>query len=242
MTLQKFMRAIPFLSTALVAGLALSIMAPYGTHQFSLIYRVMFWVGLCMAGGLGTMTSQAIIDKAGLELKSWQRVFLHSLGATIFVWVCFLGLNLYLGYAPTAEFYYLTPFYIWVIGVIICGFGELLHRRDASAHSGAARPAIFERLKPALRKADIYALSAEDHYVRIHTSAGDDLVLMRLSDAVKETHPLQGLIPHRSWWVAEAGVHECRNSNSKLTITLKNDVCVPVSRANNKRVRAAGWA
>ncbi len=236
----KVARAIPFIGTALVAGIILSILAPYGTHQFPLIYRLAFWVGLCLAGGFGTMAAQMLIDKAAKPIKPWQRAFIQSIGATLFVWICFLGLNLYLGHVPNAQFYYITPFYIWVVGVVICGFGELMRRRS-DAESSDARPAIFERVKPALRNAQLYALSAEDHYVRVHTDAGDDLILIRLSDAVKETHPLAGLITHRSWWVAEAGVRECRKTDNKMIIALKNDVLAPVSRAKTKHVRAAGW-
>ncbi|HHL42876.1 MAG TPA: LytTR family transcriptional regulator, partial [Hellea balneolensis] len=115
--------------------------------------------------------------------------------------------------------------------------GMLLRKSKAPAPSSPARPAIYERLAPKLRTADIYALAAEDHYVRVITSNGDELVLMRLSDAIKDMAPLPGLSPHRSWWVAESGVEKV----TKSEIILKSGQSVPISRTGKKAVREAGW-
>ncbi len=46
-------------------------------------------------------------------------------------------------------------------------------------------PAILSRL-PVDRRGPLVALSAEDHYVRVTTAAGETLVLMRLGDAMRE--------------------------------------------------------
>lgn len=218
-------------------------MAPYGTYHMPVFYRAAFWIGLCLAGGVGTAAANVLIQKSGRKPLSWQRVLLQSLGATLLVWLCFLGLTLVLQGPPEPSFYYLTPFYIWIIGVVICSFGELMRKRDLgkSAQAENVRPAIFDRLKPALRRAELYALSSEDHYVRVHTSAGDALILMRLSDAIKETAPAPGQQTHRSWWVAEAGIKEVNKSDGKLSVTLRNEASVPVSRERSKSLREAGW-
>ena len=50
--------------------------------------------------------------------------------------------------------------------------------------------------------AELYAIESEDHYLRVHTSAGQELILMRLADAVRELAGVEGLQTHRSWWVA----------------------------------------
>jgi hypothetical protein len=36
------------------------------------------------------------------------------------------------------------------------------------------------------------ALSVEDHYVRVRTTRGEEMILMRLSDAIRETAPETG--------------------------------------------------
>jgi DNA-binding LytR/AlgR family response regulator len=81
----------------------------------------------------------------------------------------------------------------------------------------------------------------EDHYVRAHTAAGSDLVLMRMRDAVAELGGLAGLQVHRSWWVAEAAVAGHRRNGRQLSLTLKNGLEAPVARSAEAAVRAAGW-
>lgn len=132
-----------------------------------------------------------------------------------------------------------TLFYIWVVAATISLIGMLMRKQRLTTTDveNNARPALYERLAPKLRSADIYALCAEDHYVRVITSKGEELILMRLSDAVKETLPLKGLTPHRSWWVAEAGV----NTVKKAGLALHSGQSVPISRTGMKHVREAGW-
>ena len=64
---------------------------------------------------------------------------------------------------------------------------------------------ILRQLPPALGR-DLLALEMEDHYLRIHTNIGSDLILLRLRDAMAELGPKRGRQVHRSWWVAEGAV------------------------------------
>lgn len=232
---------VPLLLTSTIAGGILAILAPYGTSSQSFLYRCLFWIGLCIAGGLGAGLANRAIELKLPNAVSWQRVVVQALGATLSVWMCFFGLTLMTYGPPGSSFYIVMPFYIGVIAVVICGIGELMRSRgqqDVAAPKGAA---LIARLKPALRRAEIYALSAEDHYVRVHTSEGDDLILMRLSDAIKEVDGITGLSPHRSWWVAEGGVKSAHKADGKITLILRNSVEAPVSRNNAKAVKEAGW-
>lgn len=233
----------PMIITSVVAGVILTILAPYGTYQMPVVWRAVFWIGLCFAGGVGASTAEALLRQSPKVWTSWQRVLCQSLGATLAVWICFLGLQIVQQGKPNAFFFTVMPFYIWIIAAIICTVGELMRRKEGAviATDTAVRPAIIERLKPALRNAEIYALSAEDHYVRVHTSKGDDLILMRLSDAIKETAPLIGLSTHRSWWVSETGVKSVQKQNGKINLVLHSGIEAPVSRNNAKTVREAGW-
>lgn len=128
--------------------------------------------------------------------------------------------------------------YVWVISITISSIGALIRSKDASSDSlPQKRAALYERLKPKLRSADIFALAAEDHYVRVITSKGDDLILMRLSDAIKEISPIKGLATHRSWWVSEVGAEKIKKSE----ILLPTGQIAPISRSGMKAVRDAGW-
>ena len=227
--------------TALVAGLVLTILAPFGTGNFSLLRRLAYWVGLCTAGGVGAWSAEYLVSKIKgngwlLSGKPWPIAIWQSLGATLMVTVFAIPLHRPNDFLDIA----LSLFYIWVVGMVICSFGAM-QKKAPSADPTATRPALYDRLKPALRSSDIYALTSEDHYVRVITHAGDDLILMRLSDAIKEAAPLPGLSPHRSWWVAESGTKSVKRRDGKAVITLKNDVSVPVSRNGAKALREAGW-
>ncbi|MEM8799932.1 MAG: LytTR family DNA-binding domain-containing protein [Pseudomonadota bacterium] len=101
-----------------------------------------------------------------------------------------------------------------------------------SQTQAAGLPKLAQRLEPKYKDAEIWALGAEDHYVRVLTSEGDCLILLRLADAIIEVTPVEGARVHRSWWVADAGVASYQRRGDGGTITLKNEVTVPVSRAN----------
>jgi len=232
----------PMIGYSIIAGVILAILAPLGTSRYSLIERLAYWVGLCAAGGVGAGLIDILAMRFNWSLKSWVRALGQSVGSTLCVVTA-----LFLLFPPynliSAA---MTVFYVWVIAIVMCSIGLVIKKAqgrglDSQTNIQNTRPDILERLPPKLRRADIYAISAEDHYVRVHTSEGDHMVLMRLSDAIKEAHPLDGHKTHRSWWVAEAGVESAKRKDSKIILTLKNGIIAPVSRSGQKPVKEAGW-
>lgn len=102
-----------------------------------------------------------------------------------------------------------------------------------------ADPPFLDRI-PARLGRDLLALEMEDHYVRVHTALGSDLILMRLRDAVAELAGVEGMRVHRSHWVADAAVVEVeRKPDGKLALRLRDGRRVPVSRTHAAAVRAA---
>jgi DNA-binding LytR/AlgR family response regulator len=110
-----------------------------------------------------------------------------------------------------------------------------------AAPASAPPPKFLARLPPKLQGGELYAVEAEDHYLRLHTSLGQDLILMRLADAIAELDGLEGAQTHRSWWVAKAAVSDVERGDGRATLTLKNGAEVPVSRGFARQLRAAGW-
>lgn len=104
-----------------------------------------------------------------------------------------------------------------------------------------ARPRLCDRLPPHLRHADILALEAEDHYVRVHTSAGSRLLLLRLTDAVTELDDLPGARTHRSWWVARAAVRSASKGDGRGELMLVNGCTAPVSRSALPVLTKESW-
>lgn len=107
--------------------------------------------------------------------------------------------------------------------------------------AGAEPPRFLERLPPKLRGAEVWAVEAEDHYLRLHTSKGQDLILLRLADAVAELEGIEGAQVHRSWWVARDAIADARRGDGRATLTLKDGSEVPVSRTYAGMLRERGW-
>lgn len=83
-------------------------------------------------------------------------------------------------------------------------------------------------------------MSVQDHYVEVTTSIGKSLLLMRLSDAIRETGDVAGLQVHRSHWVATAQVIKAKRDGDKAILTLSDGRTLPASRSRIKDLKAAG--
>jgi DNA-binding LytR/AlgR family response regulator len=103
------------------------------------------------------------------------------------------------------------------------------------------RPRLIDRLPRRLRGAELHAIEAEDHYLRLHTEKGSALVLMRLGDAMAELGGIEGARTHRSWWVARDSVLEAVRGKGRAVLHLKNGLRAPVSRTYAPALRAARW-
>jgi DNA-binding LytR/AlgR family response regulator len=95
---------------------------------------------------------------------------------------------------------------------------------------------LLQRLDPANR-GRLQHISVEDHYSRIRTSRGSELILLRFADAIRETGTAKGLQVHRSHWVAYDFVEGFHSANGKLLLQLKDGSAVPVSRTYADTVR-----
>lgn len=127
----------------------------------------------------------------------------------------------------------------------LCALAFLIRNRDpVKTHASAADappPKFLARLPAKLANAELWAVEAEDHYLRLHTSLGSDLILMRLGDAISELEGIEGARTHRSWWVARGAVRDVDRDDGRATLHLPDGKTAPVSRAYAKVLRAAGW-
>ena len=102
-------------------------------------------------------------------------------------------------------------------------------------------PKFLDRLPLKLRGAEVWAVEAEDHYLRLHTSKGQDLILLRLADAIAELEGIEGAQVHRSWWVARDAIADAKRGDGRATLKLKDGVEAPVSRTYAGLLREKGW-
>jgi hypothetical protein len=110
-----------------------------------------------------------------------------------------------------------------------------------SAQDGdAVNLRFLDRLPPRLGR-ELLCLQMEDHYVRAHTAAGSDLILIPLHQAAAELEGLEGLQVHRSWWVARRAVVAVERDGRSVRLRLCNGVTAPVSRRAVAALKAAAW-
>lgn len=116
-------------------------------------------------------------------------------------------------------------------------------RDHVAVNTGAPtrEASIAERLPTSLQSARIFILSAEDHYLRVHTDQGQALIHMRISDADALLRGADGLRVHRSHWVSRAAVKSARAEGGRWRLELKNGMSVPVGRSRVATLAEAGW-
>ncbi|MBC7770066.1 MAG: LytTR family transcriptional regulator DNA-binding domain-containing protein [Phycisphaerales bacterium] len=236
------------LGIAATAGVFLALVGAMGTSDMPLLTRLAYWVPLMLVGGLaGHLVSVAIARIPLARTNPWVfgvlEAIILSIPLTLMVWgytnLLFDGDML-----PPA-----LPYLFGAVLVISAAMtaimmlasqpGRVTHAPPAGATASPVR--FLERLPPKLMGAAIYAVSSEDHFLRLHTSKGSDLILMRLADAIGELEGLEGAQTHRSWWVAREAVESARREGDRLVLALKGGAEAPVSRPNVKALRDAGW-
>lgn len=231
---------------AIAAGVFMALIGALGTAGAPLPLRLGFWIGMMFAGTAIGHGINAVAMRVDLyERQPWLWAGLTALlitpPLTLVVWF-FSGWMLRQGLRP--ELILANVPAVLLISTAMTSLTVLSQKRPVETHAApadAAPPVFLDRLPAKLRGAEVYAVQAEDHYLRLHTSKGQDLILMRLADAVAELEGLEGAQVHRSWWVAKDAIAEAERGNGRATLTLTNGAVAPVSRTYARALRAAGW-
>lgn len=236
------------MAVAVAAGVVLTVTGAFGTLNVPIAIRLGYWMLLMLAGGLwGQACSQILERFVTLDERPWLSVALLTAmmtgPLTVAVWAL-TGPMLNGFLMPVSQIPMLAG-YVMMVTVVISTITVFMTRaRPVQTHANAPdRPAARfpDRLPPRLRGAAIRAVQAEDHYLRIHTDRGSDLILMRLSDALDELEGLEGAQTHRSWWVARDAVQDVQRGDGRAVLGLAGGVSAPVSRRYARALRASGW-
>jgi hypothetical protein len=233
------------IATAVVA-LIMAISGSFGSETLTILPRALYWFGLCAVGiAIGNLAAR-VVPQRWFEERPWSAWGLITACVAVPITVVValttafffhrrFGLALVADVAPGAL--------VTTAGLVALAF--LVRRRPPvethAAPTGAAPAKFLARLPEKLAGAELLAVEAQDHYLRLHTSKGRDMILMRLSDAVVELEGLEGARTHRSWWVARGAVASVERGDGRATLTLTDGAEVPVSRAFAKTLREAGW-
>jgi hypothetical protein len=234
------------LAAAVLIGLFLGAIGPFGTYMNGgMGIRVAYWVGILVVGlvlyGVGVRAALAIGRRHGQP--DW-----FVLPAAV---VVLAGpMSAICAYTVTALWPHVGPrmrpldWYLQGLVMALPMSAILVWSRSAFPVRRAPPPgrtqALLDRLPPRLGR-NLLCLQMEDHYVRVHTDRGSELILLALKDAIADLGAVEGLQVHRSWWVRREAVAEPIQRGRNLTLRLTNGLEVPVSRSQVLAVKEAGW-
>lgn len=247
-TLRLFVRPV---ATGVVAGVILSLLAPYETGAiFTVSERYIFWIWSSVAGALLLAACELAASTLGREFGLPRPV---SVAAGILTAAVPITLIVYASAPAINDGITLLPFWSLFPSVLILCLPLqiiliLLDRTtpadEPSSHQekpvAAPRSPLFDKLPPRLGR-DVLCMRTEDHYLRVYTSQGEALILMRMSDAEASLGQSAGRRVHRSWWVARSAVRASVIEDKTTRLILTNGLTVPVSRSRRQSLREQGW-
>jgi len=224
-------------------GTVLTILAPYGTQAMSLGGRWIYWSGLV---GVGWLSGFAINHHLPSQFDEWPfaaRIAMIATLVSLPVTACVALLEVLLDDPYPLSALPIVFALVWVISIAI---STVASRSGAPVSAPEfVEPqigrALLDKLSPKLQRAELRALAAEDHYLRVHTDAGDELILMRLSDAIAALEGIDGAQTHRSWWVARKAIETVDREKGRARLNLAGGIEAPVSRTYLPALKEAGW-
>lgn len=227
-------------------GLLMGELGPYRTADAPDALRTAYWLVAVLGAGL----TGILADKAlGPRIRGfWARIAFISLAITPPVTLFVYGLNAVMLDLPRRP--WLLPQLAWqvlIVMLLIMTIRALLWRRVVETRTVVMAPlpdaerTFRLRLSAKRRAAKLIALEAEDHYVRVHTDTGSELVPMRFSEAIEELAQAHGYRLHRSWWAAADAIEDVRWNRGTGEARLTGGISAPVSRSYAPALKDAGW-
>lgn len=237
----------------IVVGLAVlfTFLGVYDNGHQSFLERLTMWLFTISVGAISSLwLAPLVFDKEPCATwPVWIQVPLAAAIIALPVTFAIILMEASDGFVAPVIYWPIQFVYVFVVSLVITIGGYLLRSHDQVMETdvigpGAAEAAtldgFMDRLPPKYRRAELHAITSEDHYLRIYTSLGEELILMRLADAIRELDGADGMQVHRSWWVARAAVQDVTREAGKPVLILQNGTQVPVSRTYQKAVKAAG--
>lgn len=227
-------------------GFVMTVLGPYRTLDVPPLLRTAYWLAAVIGSGLvGIGLDWALRP----HIRAfWLRVAAVSLAMTPPVTLFIYALNAAMLDLPRR--WWLLPQLAWqvlVVASLMMALRALAWRRIVETRTIVVPPlpeaerAFRLRLSPPRRRARLLALEAEDHYVRVHTDSGSELVSMRFAEAMDELAGAYGYRLHRSWWASADAIEAIRWRRGGGEARLTGGIKAPVSRRCAIALKEAGW-
>jgi membrane protein implicated in regulation of membrane protease activity len=240
---QRFARDLLLLGAV---GLVMAQLGPYRTGEAPQALRTLYWLAAVLGSGLFGI---AVDLTLGPRIRAfWARIAIVSLAITPPVTLFIYALNATILDLPRRP--WLLPQLAWqvlVVLLLLMTLRALAWRRVVETRTVVVPPLpeaerrFRLRLSAKRRGARLIAVEAEDHYVRVHTDGGSELLAMRFSEAVAELARAHGYRLHRSWWVAAEAIEAIRWKRGTGEARLAGGLTAPVSRSCAAQLKEAGW-
>ena len=227
-------------------ALVMAQLGPYRTLDAPQPLRTAYWLLAVFGSGLAAILAERLL--AARIRGFWLRIAAASLLITPPVTLYIYVLNALMLNLPRR--WWLLPQLGWqvlVVMLLLMTLRALLWRRVVETRTIVMPPLpqaernFRLRLSAKRRAARLIAIEAEDHYVRVHTDRGSELVAMRFSDAVEELAKAHGHRLHRSWWAAADAIETVRWTRAGGEARLASGIVAPVSRSYAAGLKQAGW-
>lgn len=232
------------LAAILGIALILGISGPFGTSTFMRTGPlIIYWIIISFTTfAAGTFVGALSADFGRAKnLSQWTAIALTSVGTGLAAIMIVVGVNwAALGLSPITPGYLgslaITTFITATIIAVILFFTDMGSSPEAPKSDSVQ---LLDRV-PLEKRGRLISLSVADHYVEVTTTNGQELVLIRLSDAIKECGGEAGMQVHRSHWVALDQVTSAKRTGDRAILKMSDGREIPVSRSYIPAIKDAG--
>jgi hypothetical protein len=238
---EKIKSGLPTAASVLAVGTFMAILGPFGSSGLGWPGIWVYWTSMMAVGWVCGFVVGEGVRRFLPNLPRWLSYSLVSVLVSVPITGVVAGFQVFTGARISLAALPILFFFVWVISAGVTTLTWLAERREDNNVTAGIGRALLDKLPHRLRRAQLLALEAEDHYLRVHTDVGDALILLRLTDAIAAVETLDGSRTHRSWWVAKDAVDTVARGDGRATLTLSNGISAPVSRTYAPKLREAGW-
>ena len=226
-----------------------SIAGPFGTYDaMSFVLRAQYWFLIVTGAVFAGYAIQAINAVLIGPKRALLSDFISSVMMTIVFAPCVIALRSF--FSTLVDGLVVVPLTITLNTFLASLAIYVLCRQLMPAETGRyliretddqdATPRLMRRLSPEIM-GPVLRLSGRGHHVEVVTDIGRETLRLRLTDAIDEMEPIEGVSSHRSHWVACAAIEGVElDDNKKLFLRLRNGDRVPVSRGYRPKLEDAG--
>ncbi len=225
------------------AAAILGLVGPFETGEsIRFVPRLGYWLAiviLCYSAGYfsSAITKRIVGPHSGMLKTLAVDGVMTAIGVLAMVYVIN---GVLIGYWATGRELAILAANVVAISAIISAVFFVAERQSMTDEVNKPAPSsLLDRL-PFHKRGPLVSLSVEDHYVRVRTTKGEDMILMRLADAIREVGMTAGLQVHRSHWIALDQVTAAARKGDGAVLSMTQGPDIPVSRANISSIKEAG--